>query len=78
MSDLDFNAFSKKYSFAIDGLKMRLTDNEKKKMLAKTLYNDSINKAINMNELNHSLELFYQGNVLGQLEMSKYVDKYNR
>ena len=78
MSDLDFDAFSKKYSFAIDGLKMRLTDNEKKKMLAKNLYNDSINKLVNMNELNHSLELFYQGNIFGQVEMSKYVDKYNK
>ena len=78
MSELDFNAFSKKYSFAIDGLKMRLTDSEKKKILAEKLYADSISKAINMNELNRSLELFYQGNVLGQLEMSKYVDKYNK
>ena len=78
MSDLDFDAFSKKYSFAIDGLKMRLKDNEKRSLLAKKLYDDSVSKAVNMNELNRSLELFYQGNVLGQVEMSKYVDKYNR
>ena len=77
MAELDFDAFSKKYSFAIDGLKMRLKDSEKKSILAKKLYEDSIKKAINMNELNRSLELFYQGNVLGQIEMSKYVDKYN-
>ena len=78
MSDLDFDAFSKKYSFAIDGLKMRIKDNEKKSVLAQKLYNDSINNLVNMNELNNSLELFYQGNVLGQVKMSKYVDKYNK
>ena len=40
MSSLDFDAFSKKYSFAIDGLKMRVKD-DKRNNLAKTLYNDS-------------------------------------
>lgn len=78
MSDLDFDAFSKKYSFAIDGLKMRLKDSAQKSLLAKKLYDDSLSKTINMNELSRSLELFYQGNVLGQVEMSKYVDKYNK
>ena len=77
MSNLDFDAFSKKYSFAIDGLKMRVRD-DKKSNLAKTLYNDSLSNSINMTELNRSLELFYQGNVLGQVNMSKYVDKYNK
>ena len=78
MSDLDFEAFSKKYSFAINGLKIRINDSQKKSLLAKKLYNDSQAKAINMNELHRSLELFYQGNILGQVEVSKYVDKYNK
>lgn len=77
MSDLDFEAFSKKYSFAINGLKMRVKDS-KKNSLAKTLYNDSITNLINMNDLNRSLELFYQGNVFGQVELNNYVEKYNK
>lgn len=78
MSNLDFDTFAKKYSFAIDGLKMRLSDSEKKNMLAKKLYDDSMTNAINMTELNRALELFYQGNVLGQLNMNKYVEKYSK
>ncbi len=76
MSELDLDAFSKKYSFAIDGLKMRITDNEKKKMLNKKLYNDFVSNNVNMNELCRSLELFYQGNVFGQVQLNKYVEKY--
>ena len=76
MSELDLDAFSKKYSFAIDGLKMRITDSEKKKMLNKKLYNDFMSNNINMNELCRSLELFYQGNVFGQVQLNKYVEKY--
>ena len=76
MPELDLDAFSKKYSFAIDGLKMRITDSEKKKMLNKKLYNDFMSNNINMNELCRSLELFYQGNVFGQVQLNKYVEKY--
>lgn len=78
MSDLDFDVFSKKYSFAINGLKMRLKDDDKRNVLAQKLYDDSLSNSINMNDLNRSLELFYQGNVFGQVEMSKYIDKYNK
>ena len=78
MSDLDFDLFSKKYSFAINGLKMRLKDDKKKSGLAKKLYDDSLSNSVNMNDLNRSLELFYQGNIFGQVEMSKYIDKYNK
>ena len=77
MSNLDFDAFSKEYSFAINGLKKRVKEN-KKATLAQALYNDSLKNNVNMTELNRSLKLFYQGNVLGQVEMSKYVDKYNK
>lgn len=76
MSDLDFDAFSKKYSLGIDGIKNRITDSKKREMVAKTLYNDFINNKINMNELNHSVELFYQGNVFGQVSLNKYIEKY--
>ena len=76
MSELDLDAFSKKYSFAIDGLKMRITDSEKKKMLNKKLYNDFMSNNINMDGLGRSLELLYQGNVLGQVQFNKYVEKY--
>ena len=48
MSELDLDAFSKKYSFAIDGLKMRITDSEKKKMLNQKLYNDFISNNVNI------------------------------
>lgn len=76
MADLDLDAFSKKYSFAIDGLKMRINDSEKKKMLNQKLYNDFLSNNVNMNELGRSLELFYQGNVFGQVQFNKYVEKY--
>lgn len=76
MSELDLDAFSKKYSFAINGLKMRITDNEKKKMLNQKLYNDYISNNVNMSELGRTLELFYQGNVFGQVQLNKYVEKY--
>lgn len=74
--DLDLDAFSQKYSFAIDGLKMRINDSEKKKMLNQKLYNDFLSNNINMNELGRSLELFYQGSVFGQVQFNKYVEKY--
>ena len=55
---------------------MRITDSEKKKMLNQKLYNDFISNNVNMNELGRSLELFYQGNVFGQVQFNKYVEKY--
>ena len=77
MSDLDFNAFSKKYSFAINGLEMRLKSSGKNTAaLAKTLYEDAATKKINMDEVTNNLKMFYQGNVFGQVKLNQYLDKY--
>ena len=77
MSDLDFNAFSKKYSFAINGLEMRLKSSGKNTAeLAKTLYADATAKKINMDEVTNNLKMFYQGNVFGQMKLNQYLDKY--
>ena len=77
MSDLDFNAFSKKYSFAINGLEMRLKSSGKNTAaLAKTLYEDATAKKINMDEVTNNLKMFYQGNVFGQVKLNQYLDKY--
>ena len=79
MSDLDFNAFSKKYSFAINGLEMRLKSSGKNAAaaaLAKKLYEDAAAKKINMDEVTNNLQMFYQGNVFGQLKLNQYLEKY--
>ena len=77
MSDLDFNAFSRKYSFAINGLEMRLKSSGKNTTaLAKTLYEDAVAKKINMDEMTNNLQMFYQGNVFGQVKLNQYLDKY--
>lgn len=77
MSDLDFNAFSKKYSFAINGLEMRLKSSGKNTTaLAKKLYEDAAAKKINMDEMTNNLQMFYQGNVFGQMKLNQYLEKY--
>lgn len=77
MSDLDFEAFSKKYRFAIDGLEMRLKPSGKNSAaLAKKLYEDAVAKKINMDELTNNMQLFYQGNVFGQVKLNQYLEKY--
>lgn len=76
MSDLDLDAFSKKYSFAINGLEMRAKTGKGAKALARELYNDAIQDKVNMEDLTLNLKLFYQGNVFGQRKLSNYVEKY--
>lgn len=79
MSDLDFNAFSKKYKFAIDGLEMRLKSSGRNSgALAKKLYEDASLNKINMDEVTNNLQMFYQGNVFGQVKLNQYVEKYGK
>lgn len=76
MSDLDFNAFSKKYSLAISDLGKRLPSKDAKANLARALYSDALNNKINMDQLTTDVKLFYQGNTLGQFKLSQYVERY--
>lgn len=75
---LNLEDFSKKYSFAIDNLKMRITDTEKKQNLAETLYKEALANKVDMADITNAVELFYQGNVFGQVKLNNYLDKYRK
>ena len=80
MESITYNEFIKKYGIAINGLSQRISSvngfkigNEK---LAQRLYQDSINKQVDMNDMTLAVSDFYHGNVLGQVKMNGYVEKY--
>lgn len=76
MTDLEFDAFLKKYSLAIGYLEKRLSNKGAKDKLAKTLYKDTLSGKINMNNVMMDVKLFYQGNVLSQVKLNEYINKY--
>ena len=80
MGNISYNEFIKKYGIAINGLSQRISlangfkmQNEK---LAQKLYQDSLNKQVDMNDMTMAVSNFYHGNVLGQVKMNDYVEKY--
>ena len=44
--------------------------------LAQRLYQDAIKKEVDMNDMTVAVTNFYHGNVLGQVKMNDYVEKY--
>ena len=80
MENITYNEFIKKYGIAINGLSQRISLNNGFKIanekLAQRLYQDSINNQVDMNDMTIAVTNFYHGNVLGQVKMNNYVEKY--
>jgi len=76
MANLEYEAFLKKYSLAINHLEKRLPSKESKAQLAKLLYQDMLNNKINMDMLTTDVKLFFQGNTLSQAKLNNYIQKY--
>jgi len=76
MTDLDFNLFKKKYSLAISDLEKRISGGKTKINLSEALYNDAINKKIDMDELTVDIRRFYAGDMLSQVRLNQYVSRY--
>lgn len=76
MSNLDYDAFLKKYSLAINHLEKRLPSIEARTRLPELLYQDSINNKINMDKVTTDVKLFFQGNTLSQAKLNAYINKY--
>ena len=76
MSNLDYDAFLKKYSLVINHLEKRLPTIEAKTKLANNLYQDAINNKVNMDMLTTDVKLFFQGSTLGQARINECIQKY--
>jgi hypothetical protein len=81
MENLNFDEFIKKYGIAITGLSKRIGDNNGKLQhktdeLARRLYQDATENKVDMSDMTRAIANFYQGDILGQVKMNKYVERY--
>lgn len=77
MSEIDYDAFLKKYGLVIDNMSKRLSGKVNKANLAKALYQDNKIGKINMNDMNITVCEFYRGNMAAQIKMDQYAKLYS-